>query len=316
MPRRLSAFILLTAVVALLPIDASAQKTYVYEFLRNDLSARAAAMGGSFLTVTNDPTGMFYNPATLNTVEGMQASFTVLKHLLDINSGSASFATTIEDFGVVGVGVNFVNFGTFTRTDRINRDLGEFGPSDLAVVAGWGGELGDNISVGLDAKMIFSSIDDQSSTALALDGGILYRDTTARVQAGLSILNLGSQLSSYGETTEELPVDLKVGISHELRGLPLLIALNFHRLLDDNDEFLDRLSSFSIGGEFRISKPLRFRFGYNNRIREDVSFGQSKGLGGLSAGIGVLVKDYRFDYAFNSLARVGGLHRISLNASF
>jgi hypothetical protein len=273
-------------------------------------------MGGSFVTVPNDPAGMFYNPATLNTVIGTQGSFTIFKHLLDINSGSAAFATTIEDFGVVGVGVNFVNYGTFQRTDRINRELGEFGPSDLALVAGWGGELGENISVGVYAKMIFSSIDDQSSTALALDGGIHYRDTTARIQAGLSVLNLGAQLSSYGETTEELPVDLKIGISHERRGLPLLIALNFHRLLDENDQFLDRLSSFSIGGEFRISKPLRLRFGYNNRVREDVAFGLSQGLGGLSAGIGVLVTDYRFDYSFNSLARIGALHRISINAQF
>lgn len=313
MPRTISAIFLLLLLVTSV---ASAQKPFVYEFLRNDVSARAAAMGGTFLTVTNDPAGMYYNPASLNSVEGMQASFTFFKHLLDINSGSATFATGLDDIGVVGAGVTYTSYGAFERTDRLGRALGEFGSSDIALLVGWGGELGENFSAGLNAKGIFSSIDDRSSAALALDGGILYRDTASRLQAGLSILNLGSQISTYGEESEELPVDLKVGISHELRGLPLLIALNFHRLLDETDDALARLGSFSVGGEFTISKPLRLRFGYNNRIREVVAFGQSKGLGGLSGGIGILVSDYRFDYAFNSLSRVGALHRISVNASF
>jgi hypothetical protein len=29
-----------------------------------------------------------------------------------------------------------------------------------------------------------------------------------------------------------------------------------------------------------------------------------------------VVKDYRFDYAFRSLARLGAMHQISINAAF
>lgn len=297
--------------------SATAQnRPFVYDFLRTDASARASAMGGAFMTVAGDPVGMFYNPALLSTLDSAtQISFTGFKHVLDINSGSLVGGGKIEGVGTVGGGILFNSYGSFERTDRTGNPLGEFGSQDLAVTLGWGGELGEGFSAGVGGKIIFSSIDEYSSAAVALDGGLYFEDTTSNIQAGLSLLHLGGQISSFGEESEDLPLDLKLGVSHQLRGLPLLLAVNFSRLLDDSDDFLARFSSFSVGGEFRLSNPLRLRVGYNNRIREDISFGGSKGLGGLSLGFGVAVDQYRFDYAFNSLAGIGGLHRITLNAA-
>ena len=203
----------------------------------------------------------------------------------------------------------------FERTDRNGNQIGEFGSQDLNVTLGWASDLGEGFSAGLGGKIVFSSIDNYSSTALALDGGLFFEDTSSNVQAGLALLHLGGQVSSFGEVTEDLPLDLKLGVSHQLRGLPLLVALNFSRLLDESDDFLKHFSSFSIGGEFTLSDPLRLRLGYNNRIRQDVSFGGSKGLGGLSVGFGAIIEQYRFDYAFNSLAGIGSQHRVTLNAS-
>jgi hypothetical protein len=306
-----------SAIILLLCVaTASAQQAYVYEFLRSESSARAAAMGGSFVTVTNDATAMHYNPALLNTIDSTQASFTFFKHVLDINSGYATFATDIDGIGDIGVGVIYTNYGSFEQVDRLGREVGEFGASDLAFTLGWAVHLGEWFSAGVGAKAVFSSIEEYGSVALALDGGLLFRDTASRFEAGLSILNLGSQVSSYDETSEDLPLDLKFGVSHRLRGLPLLLAVNFHRLLDERDGFFDHFTSFSVGGEFTIADPVRLRLGYNNRVREDLVFGGSKGLAGISAGLGVLVSDYRFDYAFSSLGRVGAQHRISINANF
>jgi hypothetical protein len=308
--------LLLGLVLASAVVDAAAQQPRVYDFLRNDASARAAAMGGTFATFTGDPTGIFYNPATIQTVDSTQASFTFFKHLLDINCGFAALGTEIEGIGRIGVGVNFNNYGAFDRVDRMGRALGEFGSSDIALSIGWATELGEGFSAGLAAKGVYSNIDDYSSSALALDGGLLYVDTARRVNAALSLLNLGAQISSFGDVTEELPLDLKLGVSHSLRGLPLQIGLNFHRLLDSSDNFLSRFEAFSVGGEFTVSRPIRLRFGYDHSTRRDVAFGESKGLAGMSAGFGVVVKGYRFDYAFNSLARLGSQHHISINASF
>lgn len=313
MNRLFAALLIAFAIPAL---TANAQKTRVYEFLRNDASARAAAMGGTFITIAGDPVGMFTNPATLYTVDSTQASFTIFKHLLDINSGFAALGTEIEGIGRVGVGVNYNSYGSFERVNKLGQSLGEFGSSDIALSLGWATELGEGFSAGIAAKGIFSNIDDYTSSAVAIDGGLLFIDTTRRINAALSILNLGSQLSTFGDVREDLPLDLKLGVSHTLKGLPLQIALNFHRLLDSTDNFLKRFESFSVGGEFTVSRPIRLRFGYDHATRRDIAFGESKGLAGMSAGFGVVVTGYRFDYAFSSLARLGSLHHLSINASF
>jgi hypothetical protein len=309
-------FVPLVLIASLCGTRLLAQTPRVYDFLRNDASARAAAMGGTFVTIAGDPNGIFYNPASIETVDSTEASFTFFKHLLDINCGFAALGTEIDGIGKVGVGINYNNYGSFQRTDRLGRALGEFGSNDIALSLGWGTELGEGFSAGIAGKAIFSNIDDYSSSALALDGGILFRDTTRRVNAGLSLLNLGAQLSHFAGVAEDLPLDLKLGVSHSLRGLPLQIALNFHRLLDSTGNFFSRFERFSIGGEFTVSRPIRLRFGYDHETRRDVSFGESKGLAGISAGFGVVIKGYRFDYAYNSLARVGSLHHVSINASF
>ena len=297
--------------------DAFSQsRPFVYDFLRNDASARTSAMAGAAVTLPGDANGLFYNPALLNTIDSTApVSITVFKHVLDINSGSLAGAKRFGGVGAIGAGVQFNTYGAFERTDRNGNRLGEFGSQDIVFTLGWGNELGEGFSAGVNGKVIYSSIDEYASTALALDGGLYFADTVSKVQAGISLLHLGSQVSTFADVNEDLPLDLKLGVSHQLRGLPLFLALNFSRLLDDSDNFLSRFSSFSVGGEFTISDPLRLRIGYNNRIRQDVTFGGSKGLGGLSAGVGILIDQYRFDYAFNSLAGVGAMHRITLNTA-
>ncbi|MGE3801402.1 MAG: PorV/PorQ family protein [Candidatus Kapaibacterium sp.] len=312
----LSINLALLALVTLSSTSWSQSQPFVYDFLRSDASARSAAMAGAAVTLPGDANGLFYNPALLNTIDSTAPlSITVFKHLLDINSGSLAAAKRFDGVGTLGAGVQFNTYGSFERTDRNGNMIGEFGSQDIVLTVGWGNALGEGFSAGVNGKIIFSSIDDLSSTALALDGGLYFADTVSNIQAGLSLLHLGSQVSTFTEVNEDLPLDLKLGVSHQLRGLPLLIALNFSRLLDESDDFFSRFSSFSIGGEFTISDPLRLRLGYNNRTRQDVTYGGSKGLGGLSAGVGILVDQYRFDYAFNSLAGLGGMHRITLNAS-
>jgi hypothetical protein len=64
-----------------------------------------------------------------------------------------------------------------------------------------------------------------------------------------------------------------------------------------------------------MSESLRLRVGYNNKQRKDFKMGTSAGLAGFSMGAGIIVKDYQFDYAFNSYGKISGLHRISLGIS-
>ncbi|TDJ54095.1 MAG: hypothetical protein E2O46_05150, partial [Ignavibacteria bacterium] len=68
-----------------------------YEFLRVDMSARAAALGGSFISYFDDADIIFYNPAGMKLSKGSPIAFSFTKHLLDINLASLAYSTEIEN---------------------------------------------------------------------------------------------------------------------------------------------------------------------------------------------------------------------------
>jgi hypothetical protein len=286
-----------------------------YSFLRNDVGARAAGLNGSFVSMTNDPNSLFYNPAALATITQPRGSVGFLKHLLDVNGGHLSYAHSLEGIGTIGGGIIFLDYGSFTETDESMNVLGTFGARDLAFVVGLGRSIDEVTTVGVNAKLIYSSIANTSSFAVALDAGVLYQIPAENITIGASILTLGTQVNAYQQTKESLPLDVKIGITKRPEHLPVLLNLNFHKLNESQDDFLQRFSSFSLGAEFLMSESVRLRVGYNNEQRKELKLGTSAGLAGISLGGGILFGDYVLDYAFNSYGKIGGLHRITLGMS-
>jgi hypothetical protein len=297
-----------------MPVAARGASTF--DFLRNDVGARAASLAGSFVSVTEDPNTIFYNPAGLGTLNGSFGSVGFFKHLLDINAGYVSYAQPLSDIGNIGAGILFTNYGTFDQTDDLGNALGTFSANDVAFVAGFSSTLDENLYYGVNAKFIYSKIAGYSSTGLAADLGILYTIPDSRLAIGASIRNIGAQITSYIATKESLPLDVAVGASVVPRGLPLLLNLNFHKLNESVDTFGDHFRSFSIGGEFTLSRVVRLRFGYDNERRKELKIGTSAGLAGFSGGLGIVVSDYIVDYALSSLGKIGNLHRISVARAF
>ena len=142
------------------------QSNTVYNFLRNDVSARAAALAGSFVTVANDPNVLFYNPAGIGTLEQASGSVGFFKHLLDINSGYVSYGQEFEGIGHFGVGVMYTNYGSFTETDESDNTLGTFNAADIAASIGYSNTLDENLYYGVALKFIHSSIADAGRPAL------------------------------------------------------------------------------------------------------------------------------------------------------
>ena len=288
----------------------------VYEFLRQDVSARAAALSGSFVTMTDDPNVIFYNPAGLSSIGTRRVSFGYFKHLLDINSGYASFATQVSDFGYIGAGIIYINYGEFKRTGELGQDLGTFGAGDLALVAGYAGELETGLHYGANVKFIYSSIAEAHSTAAAFDFGLQYIAVPDRMLIGASLMNLGTQLDPYVNTKESLPLDFKIGASIYPEHLPVVLLIDIHRLNEKQENFADRFKAFTVGLEFTASPNLALRVGYDNAKRRDLKVSSSSGLAGFSAGAGFSTDMYNFDYAYNSYGSIGALHRVSVAIAF
>ena len=313
MGRRASAALTL---IMLHSLPALAGGGAAYEFLRNDVGARAAALAGTFAAFSDDPTLLFYNPAGLTTMTAPRGTAGFFKHLLDINAGHVGYAGELADIGWFGAGILYTSYGSVDERDELGNMLGTFGASDLAFVAGYANTLDGNFSYGANLKFVFSSLAGYSSTALALDLGVQYAVPDSRVTVGASVRNLGTQLSTYAGVREDLPVDVAVAGAVVPRGIPLLLNVGFHRLTDPADTFGERFRAFTVGGEFTLSRVIQLRVGYDNAVRQDLKIGSSAGLAGFSGGLGIAVGEYRLDYALSSLGKVGSLHRVTVGAAF
>lgn len=305
--------LLFLLTILLITNQLSAQSTY--EFLRLDMSARAGALGGSFVSNHDDPDVIFYNPAGIKLLTESPVSFSFVKHLLDINLASLSYSTEYEGIGRFGAAIKYINYGTFQEADEFGQRTGEFGAGEFAFIAGYANQLDENFYYGANAKFIYSGIADHSSSAIAFDVGLHYAVPSEQLNVGFSVLNLGTQLSSYIDTKEDLPLDFVIGVSKRLEYLPLRLYLDFHKLNENRDEFYQKFKAFSIGAEFSLSQTMRLRLGYDNEKRSELKIGSFAGIAGFNAGIGFAISDYKFDYGFSSMGAIGELHRISISTN-
>jgi hypothetical protein len=300
-------------VFLLLASELLAQDTY--NFLKLDQSPRAAALAGSFVANTDDPNVIFYNPAGISHLTENPISFSFVKHLLDINSAAISYSHEFQGIGRFGGAIQYINYGTFDGATPDGIKTGEFGAGEVAMIIGYSNELDKNFYYGANIKFIYSGIENRSSTGFAMDLGLNYSIPEVRWNFGFSILNLGTQLTQYYNTSEDLPLDIRLGFSKTLEHLPFTFFASLNKLQDKYDSFGERFQQFTFGGEFKLSKVMKLRFGYDNEKRKEYKIGGTAGIAGFNLGLGILVSNYNFDYSFSSMGSIGALHRIGISTN-
>ncbi len=290
-----------------------------FSFLRMEPSARAAALAGSYNAVYGDDiNAMFYNPALLN--DQMDGAFSVsyLNHLSDLNAGFVAYSRDYGDLGTFGLGLRFLSWGDFDRANEQGERLGTFGASDVALTLGASRSYNERLRYGANVHLIYSSIDAFNASALATDLGLLYRVPEHQLTLSASVNNLGVTLSSLGVTHDDLPVDLRVGLTKQLSHLPLMFTVmgyNLHDLGDspEGGTTVDNvLYHVSFGGELQFSKAFSIRAGYNHRRHDALKLTNRLDLAGFGLGAGIVISRINIDYAFNSWSTLGGLHQFTV----
>jgi len=300
-------FFLIVTVIILNYNLASAQE--VFRFLNLHPSPRSAALAGSYVAVNDDPNVMFYNPAGIYAGLSDQISFSYLSHLADINSASMSYVKKYENIGSFAFGVQYIGYGDMKRADQFGNVTGSFSANDMAFTLSYSNQLDNNFNYGVSTKFIYSGIADVSSTGLAFDFGLQYLWVEQNWRFGFSAMNIGSQLTSYFDKKENLPVDVKLGVSKKLQHMPFEFFFSLNRLNDQKERF----KNITFGGEFKLSEVIKLRIGYDAQTRKELKLGTTTGLAGFNFGAGIKIKNYFFDYGFSSYGLIGGLHRIGIS---
>ena len=74
-------------------------------FLEIGVGAKAQSMGGAFVSLADDPTAMYWNPAGIGRISGFEATFIHVNWLLDTNYDYSGIVTPIGGIFVIGVNV-------------------------------------------------------------------------------------------------------------------------------------------------------------------------------------------------------------------
>ncbi len=115
-------------------LHAQTETQTEYNFLRLPVSAHAAAMGGDNITMVDDDAMMtFNNPALIIGVTPRTIGLQYMRYMAGCNNASATYNTVIDEKWNVGVGVQYLGYGSMKQTDANNNDLGTFTASDIAV---------------------------------------------------------------------------------------------------------------------------------------------------------------------------------------
>ena len=162
-------------------------------FLGIDVGPRAVAMGSSFVSVANDVTAMYWNPAGISQIDNFNATFSNTKWIADLSFNFAGLVFPLEGIGNFGLNATFLTMDQMERTTIENPDgTGEmFDAGSYAFGLSFARNLTDQFAIGFNVKYINERLYHVSADGFAVDVGAMF-DT------GLEGLTLGMSISNYG----------------------------------------------------------------------------------------------------------------------
>ena len=312
----------------------------VYQFLNLTTSPRQAALGGKIITIYDDDVNQaHFNPASINAEMDNHLSLNYGSYFGEVTYGTASYAYTYDrHLQTFQAGVNYINYGKFDGRNEDGTPTAEFTGSEIALSLGYAFAIPNTeIQVGINAKLISSTLESYNSFGGAVDLGALYIDEENNVNYALVIRNIGTQFSTYSGTNEKLPLEIIAGISQQLENVPIRLHFTLENLQQWNVAFSnparaqssiqggstsEKVSFFNnalrhvvFGAELFPTKGFNIRLGYNFRRGEELRLLEQRNFSGISVGFGLKVNKLKFNYSYSryTLAANTSLFGLTIN---
>ena len=261
--------------------------------------ARALAMAEAYTVSASDPSGLYYNPASIAPLEGPAASVFYGRGFFDDQYGALTYVRPAGP-GVMGAGLKYYTTGEMDldngETVRTARGL-----SDYSLGLSYAASIGPGVGLGGTVKILRSSlIEDFSATSVALDAGLTYRVGGSGLIIGASLTNLGSGLK-YRDVAAPLP--WAVGLGALYRGVYLKAPAS---------AAADILKTREGGLKGRLG--LEARPGGLVAVRVGYKFGYDSDS--FTVGLGLRVNNLDFNYAAGIASELSNLHLFEVTYRF
>lgn len=331
-----------------------AQKPYrvgttALNFLEYGYGSAGSAMGDAYVSMAEDVSAIYWNPAGLAFMDRSEAQLTMQPWIADINTSFFAAGIFLPGVGTIGVSLISVGYGDMDVTTLdFQEGTGEiFDANDFAISLAFSRQITDWFSFGLAGKYVSSQIWHMEGSALALDLGALvhtgfFSPTGKRddgLKIGMSISNYGSRIQYAGADATypvdiypddngnyqyvrtqfkmnewELPQIFRIGASFSP------VVTRAHRLTIAVDALHpnNNAESLNIGAQYTLSVPVFGKFylraGYKGLFLEDSQYGFSAGGGlfyNLFGNMGL-----RINYSYQDLGILGGVNSYGVGVMF
>jgi hypothetical protein len=308
-----------------------------FRFLENPVSAEVVGRGMVGIVNTYNSDAIFWNPALTGLITNTaEVSFNHTRGIVDINYNALSAAVRAGDFGVIGVSLLAMDYGTFYQTRRASNDqgyvdLGTFSPAAISGGISFSQLISSQFSYGAHLKYAYQDLGDAwistagdslndptialetkkyDNGAFALDVGAFYDFQYNGIKFAAVLQNISQELK-YESQKFPLPFSISFGATVEPlmflsdRSTPHAFVLSL-----ESRHPRDYGEKLKIGGEYSFDNMFFLRGGYAT------NYDERRWSAGVGLNYTLLEFPLKVNYAIQPFGLFGNVHFISLGISY
>jgi hypothetical protein len=281
-------------------------------FLKIPVGPRVVGMGEAAVAYIDDASALYYNPAGIANVPSFDVLLSHNQWFLDMNHEYVAGVYGNEELGRFGLAFDYWGSGSLQGVNIRGETIPGyvFSAEDWSVELGYGRSI-SSLAVGLGFKLVHDQEESLSTSAVAIDAGVMYKTPLAGLKLGAAVASIGTKGKLYQESYD-LPFQARLGARYDysIVGVAVDAILSGEGLGTRSDSSAGSVMSpplgIAAGVECRPVDQLALRVGYRTESDYD-------GFSGLRAGLGVRLHGLGVDYAFAPYGKLGASHRISIS---
>lgn len=290
----------------------SAQDTSdAYSFLNIPTSSHVFGLGGNNIAIIDDDVTLAdQNPALIGPELDKQVAVNYMYYMSSGNFAGVRFGMGAGDHSAWAIGLRYLNYGKFDGYDEFGTPTGTFTPSDVVVEATYSRDITDRWRGGANFKMAYSSYEQYTAFALAVDLGVNYYDAEHDLSFSVVLKNMGGQVKRFHEKYARVPFDIQIGYMQSIGTSPFMVSITANNLTrwnipyyehkDDDGELLHEKKGFFtnffrhliFGLQYQPSEKFYAALAYNYKTHSDMAAFKSSFLSGFSLGLGFKTRGF------------------------
>jgi tetratricopeptide (TPR) repeat protein len=263
-----------------------------------DLGAgvRSVAMGSAYTAVSDDSSGIGFNPAGPAWLNRQEASFMYYPLYENTVFNSIVYGIPLLDFGTAAAAFYRVSTGGIKGYDPLDVQTQDFEYSEYKVSMLYAKNINESLAFGIRVNVYGVNVQSLSGTGFGADAGIMYKPFDF-LTLGATLENVVKPYISISGKAEDLPQRYILGAAgnYEISGFKFILSGDF--IAGERENF-----KYRAGVEAGWNNMVSIRAGYDD--------------GALCLGGGLSMWSARLDYAFIANPYLGNLSIAGVSYSF